>query len=183
MLIVVLATEFCGNLLCNDRENVRRAQWPSEQRGSTAQVRTARWPGHGKAGPQGEEGGLKPKGPGALRRCKQRRGPVRFHQGSSGHGAGWIGEGGHKGAGRGSSQDDPAASRWETWRPAWGVAVQVEKRGSERNLGVKVTERGALDLESRKEEESMLPVPALSGVAGDTTEQDWELRGEAGLRG
>ena len=102
MLIVVLATEFCGNLLCNDRENVRRAQWPSEQRGSTAQVRPARWPGHGKAGPQGEEGGLKPKGPGALRRCKQRRGPVRFHQGSSGHGVGWIGEGGTRGQGEGA---------------------------------------------------------------------------------
>lgn len=46
----------------------------------------------------------------------------------------------------------------------------MEKRGLERNLGVKVIERGVLDLESRKEEELMFFVLVLSGVVGDIIE-------------
>lgn len=94
--------------------------------------------GCGQVGPcgSGEEDGLKPQ---ALESSGGRLAEVwhmQLHEGHSGVcGMDWD-LGRHERAGRDSSQEAPAAPRWETWRPN-GVAVQAERRGSEGNLEVK----------------------------------------------
>lgn len=89
---------------------------------------------------QGRRMGSNFKPWGALGGVRQRCGTVQFHERHSGMcGMDWD-LGRHKGAGRDRNQEAPVAPRWETWSPN-RVAVQVETRGSERNLGVKEGDR------------------------------------------